>query len=534
MAFGRNEWKTGVFHMIVDLQKTQDYSYDLKRLLNKVKGCRIEVTLNTPLTDSEHADLVQEIRHLIAFVPGRVMLNGTRANKDVSKVKWTHEDDIAYYLVNPQDSSGQGVALYNLGAFVQELPRHRFGASGMVVTKKALTLNSARTEVLMSQDKYIWELQKTIQRTVIQAYGTATGRGLTDSDRRVLCEAVVNAFEMESSADFPEKLLGMKILRNGRDDLISFKDALKADHIAIYDRKYSEYVAPVHASGRALVLNAETCENLNFGANDYSVSMLKKVLRHLAERFPGSKAPEVALLGTYRRGLLGGYHSVEDKMVPKSSQVLWAMMRTLRAVQPALANAIASHRGGCDARTVGFGDSSGALAWTDGEKAITVSRVFMLDCALEGLSGMHRMLQVLIHEYCHDTADDESHNHDTVFFAAFHDLIAFRSQAWQFLSDQMYRFYIGALETGEDPLWTIPAYDANLHAPRCVVTAALVGTAAARKRELQNAAPVETQDDLSEKQTRVFSDLKNAFASFDLSKASSATASVPDVQRSLL
>lgn len=541
LSFGKNVWRTHRFRMEVDVQNADDYEYKLEDKLEKVRGCHIDIELYKPMSETEHNDFVAELTRLTAYLPSRVILNGTRVNKDVTKVKWTHEDELAYYLVLPSNGSGKGIELYNMGAYVMELSRYDWGAEGVIVSKQALTLNSARTEVLNARCELILPIRRATRRVVLSQLATSSRR-LTDGDRRVSARAIMDAFEYSEESELvPDSLLARSVLQDANGKLVSFDDLLKAPAIALYEEKYDAFAGSVQKAGRALALNNSSMNALGINADEWGQQYLTRVIANLARK-RGVKAPTVGFLGEYRRGLGGRYDEVPDGDVPKTSRVLWAFMHTLRSLQGPLQAALKAIKPTGDVREVRFGSSGSSLAWTDGCSYIAVDREFMLQCATQGLAGMRQMLQVLIHEYCHDTHDDETHDHDVVFYAAFHDAIVHHAKVWQFFVEQMYQHYLNGLECGFEPVWAIPHYIDAVHATMCLATVAMMPSAAARKRELQLVSKTTGASGEASlpaavptaRQMEAISELKASFASMNLQGASSSAESFHSRQRSLL
>jgi len=64
---------------------------------------------------------MDKIKHQVEYMPGRILFNGTQLNtpaEDIDPARWTEVDDDAYYLFGV----GSKLTIYNLGAFVMDLP----------------------------------------------------------------------------------------------------------------------------------------------------------------------------------------------------------------------------------------------------------------------------------------------------------------------------------------------------------------------------------------------------------------------------
>jgi hypothetical protein len=71
-------------------------------------------------------------------------------------------------------------------------------------------------------------------------------------------------------------------------------------------------------------------------------------------------------------------------------------------------------------RTVGIGVSPCALAWTDGSTYVYFDRKYLEQHDFN-LQGLMEMAGTMLHEYCHDAPDSETHTHSQEFYEQFHD-----------------------------------------------------------------------------------------------------------------
>lgn len=160
-AFGRNIWRTGEFSMVVDIN-TMGLAYDLTQNLPNVNGCTIDINLYKNPIPSDYMSLdalERSIRQQIEFMVVPVYFNGKRLNKDPKNLKWTFEDENAYYLFGV----GNGLAVYNIGAYVTTLSAYNTGVTGVVCSKKQLKVNFARNEIQNDCEVY-----KQIKRIISQ------------------------------------------------------------------------------------------------------------------------------------------------------------------------------------------------------------------------------------------------------------------------------------------------------------------------------------------------------------------------------
>src|ERR1043166_4489064 len=140
-AFGRNEWRTGKFRMVTDIN--QRLGYDLQCNLPAAAGCSITIDLYEPLNDREIYSVLKEVGVFVKYVSIPVVLNGRQVNTPPESRKWGPEtNDDAYISL----TDGNDLTVYNLGVLVCRLPKYQFGVAGTIVTKKRIEVNFARTE----------------------------------------------------------------------------------------------------------------------------------------------------------------------------------------------------------------------------------------------------------------------------------------------------------------------------------------------------------------------------------------------------
>lgn len=152
-AFARTTWYSNQFVMKVDVQKT-GLDYELDEVRDRTAGTVIEATFYEQLSFSEHQRVLDEVKDLVRYVPGCILLNGKVINRDPSAEEWTHESPEAYMRF---DDKAGSLVVYNGGVLVQHFPKYRYGCTGIIVTKPehTLALNLARNDILVSQCK-VW------------------------------------------------------------------------------------------------------------------------------------------------------------------------------------------------------------------------------------------------------------------------------------------------------------------------------------------------------------------------------------------
>lgn len=153
MGFTRNRWRSGAFSMHVDIRE-KGLEYDLQTLPETVAGCRIEGELYDPMSPSDTLRTIDGLTDMCKYLPIPAFINGKRVSLAMDSVKWTFEDDDAYYLLRPQSNS---LEAYNLGVLVRSYyGAQAMGVGGLVVSKKPLQVNFARNDILVSSCE-VWK-----------------------------------------------------------------------------------------------------------------------------------------------------------------------------------------------------------------------------------------------------------------------------------------------------------------------------------------------------------------------------------------
>ena len=124
-------------------------------------------------------------------MPGTVRVNGTSVATAPETLKWPLVIDQAYINVRPAEHSG-GIAVYNLGVLVCELPAYIWGLSGTVVSRQQPDVNFARTTILDSCP--VWKaIKKHLQSTATT--NTRSRTTLSNEERVSLIHRITTGVE---------------------------------------------------------------------------------------------------------------------------------------------------------------------------------------------------------------------------------------------------------------------------------------------------------------------------------------------------
>ena len=176
-AFGRNEWRTGHFRMLVDIN--QRLGYDLEELAERAAGCRVRVTLYDPIGDRAIYSIAREVGRYVKYVEVPVAVNGVLVNTPASESKWGPESTDNGWIKLTE--SGHSLEVYNLGVWVCGIPRHVYGVSGVIVSRQRLDVNFARNDVIRSCP--VWRKITAGLEGSDRVRKIKTKRALTDSER---------------------------------------------------------------------------------------------------------------------------------------------------------------------------------------------------------------------------------------------------------------------------------------------------------------------------------------------------------------
>lgn len=421
MAFAVNTWRTGTFRMEVDV-RNRGLDYVLTDKLNPVKGCRIDARLYHELTVQELGDAIAEFQALVRYAQIPVSLNGRVISKPPALQSWDNETVDAYIRT---DKSTE-LQVYNLGVLVRSYPSYLYGTGGVVVSKRQLQVNFARNDVLTSECA-VW---RRIASSLCTAnlVKVAYKPSLAEADRRFLAH--------QWASGGARRILGghlsaVKLLTDASGRHLSLQDLQGHSSVCIVTEKQKRLGAKLQREGKVLAL-AETCLD-RFQV--YSLDELFDVLEAdapLTQRPRPVKFEQLALEQAEEYAV----HADTDLSVPEQ----W-MLRALRETHPDFHAWFAARERSTGPRALSAGQSNVALAWTDGSTQVIIGRKLLKDATKTGLAGVLKLLAVLTHEYCHDQADLESHDHDVVFYARFHDSMLYGATGLQRLAEDTQRAY---------------------------------------------------------------------------------------------
>lgn len=435
MAHAATIWISNDFKMVVDTMK-MGYSYDLTHVEEPKPGCHITGIWYEKLSDTEFLSTLQEIRDLVRYTPAAVELNGRMITRDPKAEKWNYEDENAYYRVKLEGA----VSIYNQGVLVRHDASHIWGAGGLIVSKKAISLNVSRTEILRKTcpvwkgiSKQFQSLASEIGNRLIDNRKTEARReksvrcllsGEGELDRIVLREEVITLLPGNRHVTleyFFRRLASeckMKCCVVENDF-----DIPKAETMAM--AKLTMFVHPktldrfgLYSPEQFLESLGLISENLNqyceLNGYKYLIGMLSKKLELL----------DYSLLSNA---------FVERMEILKEKE---ALDRETRRAWTALRWCLQQYAGAClgksrytngrlaygeDTFSILLGHSNTAKAWTDGKTYIAFNIDVVKQLKGDPIKTAAYIFSLLEHEIAHE-GDSFDAGHDEVFYQRYHDI----------------------------------------------------------------------------------------------------------------
>jgi len=418
-AFGYNTWRTSTFKMEVDIEKW-GLTYHLTKNLPYVDGCDITIELyknpiggyTYPTIDS----LKDSIRTQIEFVQTPIYFNGEQLSTPPQDLSgWTYEDENAYYLFN----AGDGVKIYNLGAFVKKIDAYRAGTSGVIVSKKRLDVNFARNDI-QSDCPVFEEIDKIIIKNRVNKATKKKYVAMTDYERYALLKDLRDAVQPLYN------LKGKRIFKTAQGKWYSLNMILNNHQPWTFTPEGCRIADTVMENGQALCLSEDILNFLNYSGKRYDffrwllnaqrkrsyIGYIDKDLEIKVKLYIPYDEKELDSFETSSKCLTDGF-SEEFSILPHNK---------LTIVEKRIIEVLQSFR--CwDGRAINIGVSDACAAWTDGNSHITIERSFLRKKSLRYDRDIVRLFNILTHELAHDDKTDGSHMHGPQFYERFYEII---------------------------------------------------------------------------------------------------------------
>lgn len=453
-AFSRTVWNSNEFMMDVCI-KTRGLDYLLNEGQKMFNGCKIVGTWHEKLKSHEIINMVRELKLLVKYMQIPIILNGETISCTASDQKWDSQIDEAYIKVSKTAGT---LSVYNLGALVCHYPASKFGIGGIVVAKKQLTVNFARNDVLVSECK-VW---KKISNKLNDLMGIEVEKKtlLSDSERIAIVDSLI------SGKNYISKYMTKGLLTDVTSKKPTFNSLLKVERLSFSSGNYRDRIAEeqIHTQGLAFVLDHSMLERFMVTNAQEFVAKINELITYNNEyyrelAFSGSKVngrqhynhaavKEAGVSTIYGKFeptvidmevLMANFNSkVELKEPSKYNKKEKCMLKCLEAISSDVARLINYYMyrnkyqqegvkwadmPQITPRKITIGVSKVADGWTDG-----VSYIAFNENVLKS-NDTHNLVYLMLHEYCHNEATNETHSHPIEFMEMFHDIIRYQSSS---------------------------------------------------------------------------------------------------------
>lgn len=433
-AFSTTLWKTTTFEMSVDVQKS-GLDYIFKENLPFINGCTIIGEWYKKLSTQELFVMIKELEHLIKYMQIPVYVNNKNFSIDPEKQKWDYKEKDFFVKVNKNSNT---LSVYNMGALVSHYPASRFGVAGTVVTKSALKVNFARNDVLASECSLWKKITKKMKE--IMGIETAKKNVLNDAER----EAILN--DVICKDTFIGEVFTKGLLVDISGKKVSFKALTDAKRISFSTGNYKlkKVEERVHDSKMALVLAESNLQKFYVQTPIQFVETFNKLIDYnnteldkKAELFRNSdwdKYREYFSLKIYSKctadivdineliaGIKNTSDTIDEKKLNKKQVIFLKSVKEISSWIGRMVYGVINEKYTWEdakkfERSISLGKSEVAEAWTDGKTYITLET--------RNLSAHPmKIVSILVHEYCHNSSTNESHDHGSEFYETYHDVM---------------------------------------------------------------------------------------------------------------
>ncbi|MGR5465249.1 ATP-binding protein [Photobacterium damselae] len=410
MSFAAVTWHSSAFKMHTNVRKLGN-GFELSEDENNLyQGCRVFGNFYNKLDSLDISRIQEEISSLVKFTELDITFNGIPLVD--TQTAWDFEDDDVKIKWSPNRMDG--ISLYSLGIYVKELNRYYYGVNADIVTKRALKLNMARNEI-NDQDP-LWIKIDSLLKEHSKELAQKEPK-LTEERRKSLI------FQLISGSIGFKDVLQLPLIKDCRGKSFSIR-TLISRRIPLTLTPTKNLIADEICNSRvATVIDVD--ELRHWKANDLyewitslqSLADEESSYRHwYLDCFANIHIVDIEQLqSAYDHQLT---IIKQAKLTPRQS----AARNAIDYASKIMSKRLSSHLDSPVAkRKILLGKSQVADGWTDGVSFIAVSNS-MIPYLDKGYYGAIQIALLLLHEYCHDEADTQSHGHDFAFYEKFHDL----------------------------------------------------------------------------------------------------------------
>ncbi|MEX5685333.1 ATP-binding protein [Pseudomonas silesiensis] len=447
MAHATMVWRSNAWMMTVD-SRAMGYHYDLEEMQDHLQGCAISGNWYEVLSDPELMSAIQEVRELVRYTPAIVELNGHCITREPRTERWDFEDEFAWYRVKVDGA----VSIYNQGVLVRHDPAHMWGAGGLIVSKKAVSLNVSRTEILRKTCPVWKSIAKQFGLMADQMASRLGEHRKTEARReksaRALLSGDANIVQIYSSEEVVTLLPGKRhitledFLRKCRYSHNKQQGGRFAVVENAFDVPKGEAIA---REGIAVIVHPHTLDRFGcYNAQDFldSITRIIANLHHdvtqNGTRFwglNGLHTPVLIAFSTLSDAFIDRTSIVTEKdALDRETRRAWIALRWCLHHYAALCTGGQPSYGGRahdgKAFHILLGKSNIAEAWTDGNSYIAVDVTIvrrLKSCPIRTAAYIFTLVE---HEVAHQ-GDSLDCAHDEAFYQRFHDLALRHSEQRQ-------------------------------------------------------------------------------------------------------
>lgn len=415
-AFGKNTWRSNRYQMYVDIDEDLD-GFLLTELDEPVDGCEITIELSTPMCSSAIRYMQGDLENNLQYVPIDLYIRRV-ADGEMGDFKQvvpqalpptTTRYKTKAYTTYLHDETSHGIAVYNQGVYVMTIPPSNYGLSGVINTHQRLGVNYARNDVLAScplWQRIVKRLNKVSLRTI------AEKRTLTADQRTRLIDSIVRGavpYSVVQDAKLVCSVTGRYYTLEEVAGWQTIASALLGDPLGDM----------VHQTRQAFVIAEQTLSAFRVSSCNEWKLLLQRIGGLHASTERRFKAMEPRDLLDIVQGEEARY---QFRTIPETdytaTERLWLSLLAAAWTNTAI---VSWQHPRPETRTLYIGlASNDTAAWTDGNFGIWFNRNWLRKQRFSR-RGVSAVAHTLVHEYCHDSSNRETHVHGYEFYEKFHD-----------------------------------------------------------------------------------------------------------------
>ncbi|KVO15235.1 hypothetical protein WJ74_10875 [Burkholderia ubonensis] len=450
MAHASTVWRSRDWQMAVDT-RTMGYAYDfdnlddLKPPVPSVAGCEITGTWYEPLTDTELLSATQEIRDLVRYTPVAVELNGRVISRDPRSEKWDHEDEFAWYRVKVEGA----VSIYNQGVLVRHDSSHQWGAGGLIVSKRAISLNVSRTEILRKTCTVWQPIAKQFGAMAREISAQLGDHRKTEASREKAAHDLLagtdNLLQVFASGEVITLLPGKRHL--SLFGFLELNGRMHGGQASVAENAFDIPKAEAIAREKiAQIVHPITLARFNCPTTEDFRDALQRIMPIVRERWAalpqeeryrlrvwnidGIAVPDFIDFATLREAFIERTTIVLEKdTLDRETRRMWTALRWCLQQYAGLCaggrktrNRGAHYLSGDEHRKhILLGESNAMEAWTDGESYIAYNANIVRRLRQDPIKTAGYLFSLTEHEVAHQ-GDSIDCGHDEAFYQRYHDI----------------------------------------------------------------------------------------------------------------